>query len=152
MDGKLKKIDVQTGHVQKICDVVLGDGGTLNSNGDILFLSGRGSPIMRVKDSGGEPAAVTKLDSQRRETEHAWPQFLPDGKHFLFEAISDDRNNSGIYIGSLDGSAPHLIVRSDFNASFARGFVFFVTDVVLDRWNQHVGCATVGFAAIRAHR
>jgi hypothetical protein len=33
---------------------------------------------------------------------HAWPQFLPDGHHFLYLRVSGDPNTMGIYIGSTD--------------------------------------------------
>ena len=36
------------------------------------------------------------------ETRHNWPQFLPDGHHFLYLRVSNDPNQIGIYIGSID--------------------------------------------------
>ncbi len=45
-------------------------------------------------------AAVTTLDPARRESGHFWPQFLPDGRHYLYEQIAAD--TSGLYVGALD--------------------------------------------------
>jgi len=47
-------------------------------------LYGSGQPLYRVPATGGEPVALTALDQTRHETEHAFPEFLPDGRHFLF--------------------------------------------------------------------
>jgi hypothetical protein len=34
---------------------------------------------------------------------HRFPQFLPDGRHFLYLRVStDDPNRTGIYAGSID--------------------------------------------------
>ena len=45
-------------------------------------------PIFRVPASGGSPQQVTVLDSTSGETAHRFPQFLPDGEHFLYAALS----------------------------------------------------------------
>ena len=49
------------------------------------FAGGAG-PIFRVSAAGGEPKPVTTLDESRGETQHRWPSFLPDGRHFLYLA------------------------------------------------------------------
>src|SRR5262249_42040072 len=33
---------------------------------------------------------------------HQWPQFLPDGRHFLYLRVSNDPNQTGVYVGSID--------------------------------------------------
>jgi hypothetical protein len=37
-----------------------------------------------VSPSGGETTPLTNLDRTAAETAHQWPQFLPDGTHYLF--------------------------------------------------------------------
>ena len=37
---------------------------------------------MRVAATGGTPVAVTRLEAGQGS--HRWPQFLPDGRRFLF--------------------------------------------------------------------
>jgi hypothetical protein len=39
---------------------------------------------MRVPSVGGTPAALTTLDAEKKEGAHIWPQFLPDGRHFIY--------------------------------------------------------------------
>ena len=56
---------------------------------------------MRVLAAGGVPAPATELDQGRGEYSHKSPQFLPDGKHFLYLARSQDPDKSGIYVQEL---------------------------------------------------
>jgi Tol biopolymer transport system component/predicted Ser/Thr protein kinase len=99
---KLKKIDIQGGPPQNITDFPssrLGGAGW-NSDG-VIIVGGAGSgPILRVPASGGEATPVTALAPG--DGIHLWPQFLPDGKHFLYLRVSDDAGKTGVYIGSID--------------------------------------------------
>ena len=99
--GKLKKIDASGGSPQTLCDAPAGNGGTWNREGVIVFAPNREGVLARVSAAGGIPAAVTALDRRRQETAHLWPQFLPDGRHFLYLALSGQRENRGLYVGSL---------------------------------------------------
>jgi Tol biopolymer transport system component len=54
---------------------------------------------MRVTDAG-TLAPLTSLAPG--EIAHRWPQFLPDGKHFLYQRVSSDETKAGVYVGSLD--------------------------------------------------
>lgn len=73
----------------------LGGGGAWTSRGEIVFSRAPVSPIFRVSATGGEPVQITNLDSSRQEVTHAWPQFLPDERHFLYLAASASPQNSG---------------------------------------------------------
>ena len=44
---------------------------------------------MQVPASGGNPSPVTVLDASRKEAAHAFPSFLPDGRHFIYVNLSD---------------------------------------------------------------
>ena len=68
--------------------------------------------LFRISASGGDLVVVTRPDSTRGETGHRFPQFLPDGKHFLYSALPagvDGKVN--VWIGSLDGGKPDLLLR-----------------------------------------
>ena len=111
-DGKLKRIDLDTTSVQVLANASAGRGGTWNGDGVILFAPQAG-PIFRIPASGGEPHQVTQLDAQRLS--HRFPQFLPDGRHFLYfvrpsVGIPDVR---GVYVGTIDGSEPRRLVDAD---------------------------------------
>jgi len=58
--------------------------------------------LFRVSASGGLPVPITAFDPARRETLHAFPSFLPDGRHFVYTRRSSDLAKSAIYLGSVD--------------------------------------------------
>jgi len=115
--GKLKKVEASGGPVEPLCDAEDGRGGTWSNSGVIIFTPSPGAPLYRVEDSGGTPAAVTKLDQSRAETSHRWPYFLPDGRHFLYFARG---RTSGIYVGSLELQQTKLILPSEAQAIYSQ--------------------------------
>jgi eukaryotic-like serine/threonine-protein kinase len=108
-EGKLKRIDIDGGRPLVVADVLAGRGGTWNSDGVILFAPGVSNPIMRVSTRGGRAEALTETDTGGSGPDHRWPQFLPDGKRFLFSSTLGAPETRGIYIGSLD-KAPYVRV------------------------------------------
>ncbi len=49
---------------------------------------------MKVNAGGGTQEPLTKIDPAQH-TSHRWPVFLPDGKHFLYLAVSHDISKAG---------------------------------------------------------
>ena len=80
-ESKLKKIPVGGGPVQVLADVTDPFGGSWGPDGSIIS-SRLNSFIFRVSSGGGTVTSVTKLESVQKS--QRWPQFLPDGRHFLF--------------------------------------------------------------------
>ncbi len=106
--GKLKKIEPGGGSVETLCDAGGGAGGTWNRDGVIVFAPYFEGGLMRVSAAGGPVTPVTQLDPGHGETNHLWPVFLPDGRHFLFDLLG--RDNSGIYVASLDSSERRRLI------------------------------------------
>lgn len=130
--GKLKTVDAAGGPPTTVCDASAGQGGSWNRDGVIVFAPSFNSPLAQVPAAGGEPVAVTSLDQAREETGHLWPQFLPDGRHFLYLAQSQQREQHGIYVGSLDGGEPLRVLSSDVRAGYAPpGYLLFVREGTL---------------------
>jgi Tol biopolymer transport system component len=133
--GRLKKVDVTGGPPQTLCTVDGVRGGTWSRDGTILF-SGAPGPIRRVPAAGGVPTTVTKVQSPS-ELSHNWPQFLPDGRHFLYWlfARDADRDRGVVIIGSLDdipdSSQRRRLLASDFMAEYSAGHVLFEREGVL---------------------
>ena len=99
--NKLKKVDIQGGPAQNIADFPTNRLGGAGWNSDGVIIAGTdGSPLLRVSASGGQATPITALAPG--ESGHRWPQFLPDGKHFLYHRASSDAAKIGVYIGSLD--------------------------------------------------
>jgi hypothetical protein len=58
------------------------------------------------------------LDASRAETSHALPQFLPDGRHFLYLAASARPGASAIRVGSLEGKTSKVLLGADAGAAY----------------------------------
>jgi eukaryotic-like serine/threonine-protein kinase len=128
-DGKLKKIDAAGGPPQTIANAPNNVGGTWNRDDVILFSPGTTDGLFRVSAAGGEVTAATTLD-KAHENSHRWPQFLPDGRHFLY--FSRQQEKSGIYVGSLDSKDTKRILDTDYNAMYTSlGYLLFVREAAL---------------------
>jgi Tol biopolymer transport system component len=133
-DGKLRRIEASGGPAQSLCDAPNGRGGTWNEEGVIVFAPDNAGPLFRVSASGGKPVPVTQVDGAQSTTTHRWPQFLPDGRHFLFLAWTPSRasDGDGVSVGSLDSKTPSLLVRDISNAVYAPpGFLLSVREGTL---------------------
>lgn len=91
-------------------------GGSWNADGTILFIRQLGGPLPRIAAAGGEPVAVTQVDPPR-QTGHLLPQFVHDGRHFLFYALGMPEA-TGIYLGSLDGGTSTRLTAADSGGAF----------------------------------
>ena len=137
--GRLKKIAVSGGTVYPITGNPTDPrGASWGADDTILFGTGSGG-VYRVAAAGGTPEAVTSLDTSKQEVSHRWPQFLPDGRHFLFTARSGLAEQRGVYVGSLDGKTRQLLIRANGNARYAApGYLLFLNeDTLLGRSFDH---------------
>jgi serine/threonine protein kinase len=127
--GKLKRIEVSGGPPSTLCDAPLNArGGAWNLDGVILFGPAFG-PLRRVPQTGGAAVPVTTLDESHQEIAHHFPHFLPDGRHFVYLALSAGRENRGICIGTLDGTTTKRLLRADSSAVYAQpGYLLFVRE------------------------
>lgn len=130
--SKLKKVDVASGSVETLCDAGDARGGSWSRDGVILFSPGYADGLYRVAAEGGPITAVTTLDSARTDTSHRWPQFLPDGLHFLYVIVSAQADRKGIYAGSLDSaSATRLLPVVSMTTWAPPGFLLYARDDTL---------------------
>jgi serine/threonine protein kinase/Tol biopolymer transport system component len=118
-DGKLKKVDLQGAPPLTLCEASNGHGGTWNRDDVIVFAPTTSGPLFRVQGAGGGVSQVTELDKSRQELAHRHPYFLPDGRHFLYLAVSGKAENSGIFVASLDSKDRKFLVATGLKATFA---------------------------------
>jgi len=111
-DAKLKKVPVGGGSSEVLCDAPDPRGGSWGKQGAIVFAPVATGPLARIPAEGGEPVEILRPDSTRRETALRWPEFLPDGKHFLFVALPARNGNFDVYLGSLDSKERKRILSS----------------------------------------
>jgi DNA-binding winged helix-turn-helix (wHTH) protein/dipeptidyl aminopeptidase/acylaminoacyl peptidase len=142
---ELKKVSVHGGAPQTLCQA-WNVAGTWNRAGGILFQSGglpdAGVPassgvrkpaadqgLLFVSEGGGQPVTVTRLNASKRELQHLWPQFLPDGRHFLYVVHSAEEKWSGLYAGSLDSPDVKRVLDVETAATYiAPGYLLFARD------------------------
>ena len=130
-DGRMRKVDANGGPPQTLCDAPIGRGGAWNSSGTIVFAATTTAALSTVAESGGTPAELTQLSTTDSENSHRWPQFLPDGKHFLYFVRSDTPENSGIFIGSLGSKERRLVLHNAWPGIYASGYLLFLRDDTL---------------------
>ncbi len=131
-DGMLKKIDVTGGPPTKICDAPGGSDGSWSPEGVILFDGTGTDPIYRVAAAGGAKVAAVKLDAARKETSVGWPEFLPDGRHFLYLVNGEKPEDSAYWIGSLDSNERKMLAPAQTLVTYAPpGYLLFVREKTL---------------------
>jgi hypothetical protein len=130
--GTLRKVPIGGGPAQVICEAVnVPTGGSWGREGVILF-SGLAGPLQRVPAGGGTPAPATEMSKEHRDERHSFPNFLPDGRRFLFSIRSPDPRRDGIYVQALDSREARLVVRAASNMSYAdSGHLLSVRDGAL---------------------
>src|SRR5580658_90493 len=117
--SKLKTVDIAGGPAQDVADVVVGRGGAWSPEGVIVFCPRPIGILHQVAAAGGTPQPVTSLDLARAEAAHAFPQFLPGGRHFLYLAASSRPGESSIRVGSLDSTTSKALLNTDTSAAYA---------------------------------
>jgi eukaryotic-like serine/threonine-protein kinase len=123
-DRQVKRIDIAGGAPQVLANADAGRGGTWSREGIILFGDSAGS-VFRVPATGGEAVAVTRTEPGQRS--HRFPQFLPDGQHFIYFVEAE-----GVYVGSLDGALSKRLADADVAAVVSpSGFLLFLRQTTL---------------------
>jgi Tol biopolymer transport system component len=133
-NGLLKRVGIDGAPPTTLCRFAGSSAGAdWSTSGDILFTTtgATGGSILRVSESGGASSVVLKPDDKGGETDYWWPSFLPDGKRFLFLALSAGRSPLGIYVGSTDSAERTLVLKGGSNAKYAAGRLLFLRATTL---------------------
>jgi Tol biopolymer transport system component len=141
-DGQLKRIDLSNGFVRALASATLPRRGTWNRDGTIIFCAASIGPLSSIPADGGAVTTVTTL--LPGQTGHRWPQFLPDGRRFLFVALgrADVR---GLYQSSLD--APQAQRVSDRESAYwlmPPGHILYARQGAL--WARNLEASSLGLA------
>ena len=123
MSGKLKRIDPAAGIAQTICEVGNNFNGAAWNRNDVIIFGSNGQ-LMRVPAQGGEPRTLEK--PLKGERVRYWPHFLPDDEHFLYNSENERQEETGVYIGSLNGGIRKKLLGPDTKAVHAGlGYMLF---------------------------
>jgi dipeptidyl aminopeptidase/acylaminoacyl peptidase len=117
---QLRIVDLQGGTARTLVDDIpsLDAGGSWNAEGLLLVASRGTKGILKRSASGGQLTPVTTLDPANGEVLHLYPQFLPDGRHFIYQAQTSARDDWTFFVGSIDSADRRKLVQSDY-ARFA---------------------------------
>lgn len=127
-DGRLYRIAVDGGEPQVLADAPGAHGGAWTGN---TILYAREDGIYRLNASGGPAERVTAVDLAQDDYQHGWPEFLPDGRRFLYIVRSARPERSGVFVGSLDGEAPRRLMPAYSRVSYADGRLLYVREGTL---------------------
>jgi eukaryotic-like serine/threonine-protein kinase len=120
-EGELRRVALHGGPVQTICSAQA-DGSPTWGPAGILFTEFPGGGIQLVSPEGGTPRPITRIDKDKRELNHYWPQFLPDGRHFIYMATGLDENGlrttPSLYVASLDAADVRPIAQMHSRMTF----------------------------------
>jgi Tol biopolymer transport system component len=111
---KLKKIDVVGGAPQTVADAPDAWGGAW-SRDNVILIGSIGGGLRQVSAAGGQPTTIITLGKTLGERGHVWPEFLPDGRGFLFLAIPEN----AIYAGTIGSPDTSKLMASDSQARYA---------------------------------
>jgi Tol biopolymer transport system component len=86
--NKLKKVSLEGGAPQPICDAAEVRGASWGVDDTIVFATGT-SGLRNVPAAGGTPQILSTPDVKQGETVHYWPEILPGSEAALFANVAD---------------------------------------------------------------
>ncbi len=131
-DNRLKKLALAGGSPQVVAE---GNydmrGAAWRPDGYILFGYVRRG-LMRVSADGGEPAVALPVDAARKEFSIGWPVFLPDGRSLLYQSLTEETAERGLYVASFDGKKRTRILSSISKGAWVEpGYLLFLRGTAL---------------------
>ncbi len=126
-ENKLKKILVSGGRPETICEAPGGYDLSWGT-GNLIAFDGDGSHqmIRAVSASGGDPRDAATPDTSKHEQSCNWPEFLPDGKHFLFIAQQAQSDQSELCIGEVGSKQRVKVMKGESRVEFVPpGYLLF---------------------------
>ena len=123
---KLMKVEPGGTGIETILDISPGPRNGAWSARDVIVFTGNVlGPLLSVPAAGGAATPVTSVPANVTGEAHRFPEFLRDGKRFLYVASWTNQQRGGVYLASLDGGAPELV------SSEIRGRVLLANDHLL---------------------
>jgi eukaryotic-like serine/threonine-protein kinase len=132
-DGRMRKIAVDGGPPQTVCESRSRGDGAWSKRGMILYDGSPTDSVMKVSAGGGTPVPATRIDRKNGETGTAWPHFLPDGRHFLYLGLTSKPEESYLKVGDTESDKVVTLQKGNFSRIeyVAPGFIIFVRDRAL---------------------
>jgi len=132
---QLMRVPINGGPAVRVTAATNVKGGSWNQFDEIVYAPTHTSSIVMVSATGGEPVDMTHLDQDENIRSHRLPFWLPDGKSFLYIAISKSDDNPDLdstvrVVDAATGQSSDLMpVQS--SVQFAAGHVLYPHDGLL---------------------
>ena len=85
----------------------------------IVFATETSRGLLRIPAVGGEPEVLTTVDPESEETDHRWPEVLPNGNAVVFTAWSGSTESSRIVVLSLETGEVSYLLRGGSNPHYS---------------------------------
>ncbi|HEY5657821.1 MAG TPA: protein kinase, partial [Myxococcota bacterium] len=131
---RLSRVPAEGGTPRVIAEVN-GRTGAWGADGTILFSptsQGGTMPgsLLRVNAEGGAVEAVEGTQAAR-ECRSLSPQFLADGRHFIFQVEDLEGDRGGVYLGELGSTEVTRLKEGLWNAAWGDGRLVYLKDDML---------------------
>ena len=126
-ERRLKAADVASGAVRVVASLASSRsmGGTWSRRGQIL-VSIPADGMYLVPAAGGSPERLVPALDPNCEDCGTWPQFLPDGRHFLYTVANSETATQGIYMGELGKPGGQLLLDAISSGTYVQpGFLLY---------------------------
>jgi Tol biopolymer transport system component len=125
--GKLKTMSVHGGTPATLTDSPSNRGAHWGMNGSIVFAPIARSGLFRMPATGGAPEVLTLPDSERLETSHVQPSWLPGGDAVLYVARGETQGQRSVVALSLkDRRRKVLIDDADAPRYVSTGHLLYI--------------------------
>jgi len=124
---RLKRVPISGGSAEILCDLPSNTWFMSANRNDQLLLVSPDQSLKQILISDCAIKPVAPLDRTKYDVGEGWPQFLPDGQHFVYTALRGDKRHD-IYTGSLEGKPGKLLLHNAVAPTFAGGKLFFARD------------------------
>ena len=95
-------------------------GGSFGPDGTLIFNTGHGAGLVRVRGNGTTPEVLTTVNRAAGEAGHHWPHVLPDGRYALYTAELDGEpySEARIMLLSLETGQSQLLIDGGSDARY----------------------------------
>ena len=126
-DNKLKKILVSGGRPETICEAPGGFDLSWGRGNLIAFDGDASHPVVRaVSATGGDARVIASGDSAAHIVSANWPQFMPDGRHFLFIAQGLGNDDSHVCLGEVGSKKRINVMTGSSRVEYVKpGYLLF---------------------------
>lgn len=122
-EAKLKKVAISGGPPVTLCTAPGSRGASWGTDDSIIFTLGSGAHrgLWRIPAAGGIPKPLTKVETEKGEGTHLWPEILPSGKAVLFTIglAGKSYDEAQIAVLSLETGERRVVLEGGSDAHYA---------------------------------